>query len=234
MISIDTVHQRVLALANKEQRGYITPQEFNLYANQAQMDIFEEYFYDIDLHDRKPSNSTEYSNTVELIDEKLSLFKEKVAAQSMSAPGRFKVPTDIYRLGSVLYNEKYIIDEVQDSELIYFQSSPLTVAKKTRPVYTKFKNSAGVNAIQVYPTSINNLVTLNVIKQPKKVTWGYVVVNGNALYNAGTSENFELHPSEQSKLVYKILGLAGINIKDQSLYQIASAEEQKDINQQKS
>ena len=152
----------------------------------------------------------------------------------MSAPGRFKVPADIYRLGSVLYNEKYIIDEVQDSELIYFQSSPLTVAKKTRPIYTKFKNAAGVNAIQVYPTSINNLVTLNVIKQPKKVTWGYVVVNGNALYNAGTSENFELHPSEQSKLVYKILGFAGINIKDQSLYQIASAEEQKDINQQKS
>ena len=46
-ISIDTVYQRVLALANKEQRGYITPQEFNLHANQAQLDIFEQYFYDL-------------------------------------------------------------------------------------------------------------------------------------------------------------------------------------------
>ena len=46
-ISIDTVYQRVLALANKEQRGYITPQEFNLFANQAQLDIFEQYFYDL-------------------------------------------------------------------------------------------------------------------------------------------------------------------------------------------
>ena len=45
MVKIDTVYQRVLALANKEQRGYITPQEFNLFANQAQMDIFEQYFY---------------------------------------------------------------------------------------------------------------------------------------------------------------------------------------------
>ena len=35
MVYIDTVYQRVLAIANKEQRGYITPQEFNLYANQA-------------------------------------------------------------------------------------------------------------------------------------------------------------------------------------------------------
>ena len=42
MIFIDTVHQRVLALANKENRGYITPLEFNLMANQAQMAIFEQ------------------------------------------------------------------------------------------------------------------------------------------------------------------------------------------------
>ena len=44
-VSVDTVYQRVLALANKEQRGYITPQEYNLLANQAQMAIFESYFY---------------------------------------------------------------------------------------------------------------------------------------------------------------------------------------------
>ena len=43
-VSIDTVYQRVLAALNKEQRGYITPQEFNLFANQAQLDIFEQYF----------------------------------------------------------------------------------------------------------------------------------------------------------------------------------------------
>ena len=47
MISIDTVYQKVLALANKEQRGYITPQDFNLFADQAQKEIFEQYFYDL-------------------------------------------------------------------------------------------------------------------------------------------------------------------------------------------
>ena len=29
-IEIDVIYQRVLAIVNKEQRGYITPQEFNL------------------------------------------------------------------------------------------------------------------------------------------------------------------------------------------------------------
>jgi len=48
MISVDSVYQKVLAIANKEQRGYITPQEFNLFAKQAQLDILEQYFYDLD------------------------------------------------------------------------------------------------------------------------------------------------------------------------------------------
>jgi len=46
-VSIDTVYQKVLALANKEQRGYITHQEFNLFANRAQKEIYENYFYDV-------------------------------------------------------------------------------------------------------------------------------------------------------------------------------------------
>ena len=45
-VSIDTVYQRVLALANKEQRGYITPQEFNLLANQAQMETCQLTYID--------------------------------------------------------------------------------------------------------------------------------------------------------------------------------------------
>ena len=47
MINIDTVYQKVLALANKEQRGYVTPQEFNLLARKAQLEIFDSYFHDI-------------------------------------------------------------------------------------------------------------------------------------------------------------------------------------------
>ena len=71
-ISIDTVYQRVLALANKEQRGYITPQEFNLFANQAQADIFEQYFYDLNQFSRVHGNDTEFSDMVSLLEEKIS------------------------------------------------------------------------------------------------------------------------------------------------------------------
>ena len=75
-VSVDTVYQRVLAIANKEQRGYITPQEFNLLANQAQLEIFEQYFYDINQFSRVPGNNTSHSDMLTTLDEKISFFKE--------------------------------------------------------------------------------------------------------------------------------------------------------------
>ena len=45
MSIINTVRATVLSIANKNNFGYITPNDFNLYAKQAQLDIFEDYFY---------------------------------------------------------------------------------------------------------------------------------------------------------------------------------------------
>ena len=74
-VNIDTVYQRVLSIANKEQRGYITPQEFNLLANQAQLEIFEQYFYDLNQFGRLPGNETKYADMVDSLEEKISIFE---------------------------------------------------------------------------------------------------------------------------------------------------------------
>ena len=99
MVLVDTVYQRVLALANKEQRGYITPQEFNLYANQAQMDIFEQYFYDLNQYKRIPGNDSEFHDMIDLIEEKLYDLKS-VAIISNGNPVS-SLSDNIYRLGDV-------------------------------------------------------------------------------------------------------------------------------------
>ncbi len=121
-ISIDTVYQRVLALANKEQRGYITPQEFNLHANQAQLDIFEQYFYDlaamINLKARgedpaKPGTNNplepDFGDTVNIIREKISLYKgADVALVYTAANKSYSLPpltaSTIYRTGRMYYS----------------------------------------------------------------------------------------------------------------------------------
>jgi hypothetical protein len=78
-------------------------------------------------------------------------------------------------------------------------------------------------------------IVCNYIANPATVAWGYVVnsTNGAALYNANTTTHFELHDSEESELVIKILELAGIEIKDPQVYQIAAQEEAQNIQEEK-
>ena len=105
-VSIDTIYQRVLALANKEQRGYITPQEFNLFANQAQMEIFEQYFYDIKQFNRMPGNTQEYSDPLSVLYEKIGVFEVQQSdawmVENMPVKNcHMEIPSEICKIGTV-------------------------------------------------------------------------------------------------------------------------------------
>ena len=226
-VNVNTVYQRVLAITNKEQRGYITPQEFNYMANQAQLDIFEQYFYDLNQFARLPGNSTEYSDMLDILEEKISLF-EKVGA---TVTGGITLPSDVYRLGSVLYNG-IDAEHITQKDWLYIKKSPLSKPSNDFPVYLR---DSETNAIKVYADSItaNEIadVTCNYIKTPANADWAYD--NTTGLYDSGNSTNFELHASEETELVIKILAMAGIVLKDPGLYQIGSAEEVKSVQQEK-
>ena len=103
-VSVDTVYQRVLAILNKEQRGYVTPQEFNLFANQAQLDIFEQYFYDINQFGRIPGNDTEFSDMLNLLNEKINIFEVDADMTYNAATEHWSPPADLYRIGTIVYN----------------------------------------------------------------------------------------------------------------------------------
>jgi len=74
-INVDTVYKTVLLILNKEQRGYITPDEFNKTATQVQLDIFEQYFDDLNQQLRVPQADYDYADRQMNIDEKISYFK---------------------------------------------------------------------------------------------------------------------------------------------------------------
>lgn len=233
-VSIDTVYQKVLAIANKEQRGYITPQEFNLLANQAQMDIFEQYFYDINQFNRAPGNDTEYSNMLDLLNEKIAIFQKYKQDISVSGSSIGTLPSDVYRLGTIMYvgsTYPVEVDEVRHNDLLDLEKSPLTRATLTRPYYIRLTKTT----IELYPSSLasSSSIRCNYVDKPVDSSWAYTVVNGQALYNSTTAVDFELHESEETELVLKVLALAGVSIEDPQLYQIASSEEGKKLQQEK-
>jgi hypothetical protein len=232
-VSIDTVYQRVLAILNKENRGYVTPQEFNLFANQAQLEIFEQYFFDLNQYNRLPKNDTEYADLPKLINEKLSKFKK--SGTLTYSTDKFTLPSDLHKIGTVIYNDTTPVEEIDKKNLLEYQLSKLTAPTTNNPVYIQnIDNAAGAWGILVYPTSITSNISATYIRKPNAVNWAYQSVAGNALYNASSSTDFELHESEESNLVIKILLYAGLSIKDPSIAQLADAKETKKITQEKS
>ena len=232
-VSIDTVYQRVLAILNKENRGYVTPQEFNLFANQAQLEVFEQYFFDLNQYSRLPKNDTEYSDLPKLINEKLSKFKKSASVSYMT--DHFHLPSDLHKLGTVIYNNTTPVEQIDKKNLLEYQLSKLTAPTTNNPVYIQsIGNTSNHWGLIVYPTTINANISIAYVRKPNEVIWSSQTVVGNALYNASASTDFELHDSEETNLVLKILLYAGVSIKDPNIAQLADAKETKKIQQEKS
>ena len=247
-VSVDTVYQRVLSILNKEQRGYVTPQEFNLFANQAQLDIFEQYFYDINQYGRVPGNDTAFSDMLNILNEKINLF-ETNAAMTYNASFYWQTPANLYRLGTIVYantvtskslyptpntvvNTTTLVEaeRINYNEYLMINQSEYLKPTNSRPVFV-----ASTDGYKVYGAAGELItgVTCNYIKNPTEAAWGYQMVYGEALYDATTSVDFELHDSEETELVVKILAFAGLVVQDVQMYQIANGMEMQTVQQEK-
>ena len=227
-ISINRVYQKVLAIANKEQRGYITPQEFNLFSDHAQMEIFEQYFYDKEQFKRRNDEVDELTRV------KIEKFKKETLLTD-NLINRI-LPEDCYlveTVHTVKSNGERISVERLDRDSQYdihasIDSLPLLKPNENRPVYWTRRDR-----ITIIPNFSS--VSVNYIKTPTTPSWTYRISAGSALYDPGQSghQDFELHESEENNLVLKILQLAGVNLKDSALVQAAAQSEASEIQQQK-
>ncbi len=224
-ISVDTVYKTVLFILNKEQRGYITPAEFNKLAEQAQLEIFERYFEDLNQALRMPENDSEYANRVKTLEEKIQEMELNVSLSTISNLD------SIHRLGTLVYNTNgREIQEVTQHELNLIKKSKLTAPTESFPVYQLNSNgtsSSGQSIIlTIYPTTITSSdVDINYIPKPVSPNWAYTVESlGQFVWDQGNSQNFVISDIDQTELILTILMYAGVVIRDQSIIQAAASQ----------
>jgi len=263
-ISVDSVYKTVLLILNKEQRGYLTPDEFSKIATQVQLEIFEKYFEDLSQLMRVPNNDSEYGDRLKNIDEKLDIFKRYAPSleyDSLTTPSSpyFLLPSDMYKLGTIIYNGETEVQPMQRNEFLLVNRSKLTKPTTQQPVYIledSAYNTSGdlCSTAYVYPSTIistysltgqsgSSDISVSYIKKPNNVKWGYYLGSvGQFIYEPGAysssflagSTDFELHETEQSEVVLKILLYAGVVIRDPQLIQIAEQQIAKDEMSEKS
>ena len=247
-INVNTVYQTVLMILNKEQRGYMTPTEFNTVATQVQLEIFEKYFDDLNQQLRIPQADTDYADRQENIDEKLAIFKTFGDAVYTTVGGLsyFVLPisdtygdvVSFYRLGNVLYNDEKVVQRLDRHEFYYANQSRLTKPSTINPAYL-YENQK----LFVKPTTITNKIKVDYIRKPSNIVWGFTpgdvgqYVWNDTIYslsNPTGSTNFEIHESEQTEVILKILLYSGIIIRDPEIVQTAAALVQADETNKKS
>ena len=170
-VNIDTVYQKVLALSNKEQRGYITPQEFNLLADKAQLDLINNYFHKVKTSFLKPQNQSEASDEMEMVQEKLGWLRSETEltaqlnANSTTSEWNGKVviqlPGDVYKIATLYLTSqpgvaatgqnpsqnysRVEVNRVNRKDLLEMLGHPLTSPTISRPVYIIYDSAfAGV------------------------------------------------------------------------------------------
>ena len=177
-VSVDTVYKTTLLILNKEQRGYLTPDEFNKIGSQVQREIFERYFEDINQNVRAQQTDFDYANRVYNTDEKISEFKTELGLTQSAATNPpfneyFPLPSDLYRLGSLTYSGGEYAVEIQRltrNEYYNIAKSPLTRPTTSCPVYLQEDNK-----VMVFPNDISNKVKVQYVKKPEDIRWGYSV-----------------------------------------------------------
>ncbi len=232
MVNVNTVYQTVLLILNQQQRGYITPDEFNKIATQAQLTMFEAYASDLNQQYRLPSNDTEYSDRVKNIEQKLQFFQKNTAIPYNVVNSNFPLLDTVdpnqavvvgtsnvlYRLGSVFYKDTDLGQYVQPNELRQLLLSPLTQPTENFPIYTYVED-----VIKVYPNIITNDISISYLKKPNNVVWGFTTNSvGAFIYAVGTSIQFDLDVTDQDELIMRILAYAGVIIQDPTIIQTAS------------
>lgn len=218
-VNVNTVYRTVLLILNKEQRGYMTPDEFNRVAAQVQLEIFNKYFDDLNQLLRLPQTDLNYADRISLLDEKLSIFKSEVVLNASG--GVFNIPDVVRELGSVVYNN-IEVERIQKNEFYNINKSDLTMPSVNYPVYL-YEN----NSVKIYPTTITTNVLFNYIRQVSNPLWAFEslpINNYRYDYMPGLSTQFELHSSEQTNIITRILMYSGVIIRSPEIVQAAAQQ----------
>jgi len=131
----------------------------------------------------------------------------------------------LYQAGALPTEEMQRVDR---GELYHLLSSNLTKPTTVNPIYV-YEN----NLLYVYPTDIASGVSVSYIRKPIPPLWDFPVTNPITYdFKPSMSYNFELHPSEQTELILKILLYAGVVIQNPEIIQVAASQiQQENINQ---
>ena len=240
MASVNEVYSALKSLANKDERGFITPKVFNTFTSIAQNKIFNDLFNEMSkaktlrLRNVDAGGDKSY---LKRLQEDLAYFSKTSGNIAVSA-GVSSKPDDLARIISMKtsgLSTDVPIDVIYDEAKIdYITASNLSAPSTSSPVALISDDinifpTSGIANIKVryykYPEGRNVSTGARTVSSPK-----YDATNlGGAteVFSIPNSVDFELPDHYVPHLVLEIGKMIGINLRDQDVFAYTSGEEQK-------
>lgn len=241
---INSVRNTVLSVLNKNNYGYISPSDFNLFAKQAQLDIFEDYFYQYNYQINKENarqSGTGYADITkgysEVIDSfSVTAYLAHIANNTFSVPTELTTDSDYYLINKVLFVDGTSLKEMEQvshSKITMLLNSLYTAPSTTFPAFTIEEST-----LTAYPDTIDEYedVKCQYIRYPEDPKWTYLsLTGGEPAFDSTASDyqDFELPLDDEPDLIMKILQYAGMSIREIAAVQFAQGAENKDDADQK-
>lgn len=227
---INRVYKLVLFLLNKENKGYISPEEFNELADKVQMQIITNLFVE---HNKAAIRTNRGTNNVNIIDNELTINQrlshlttiKELELITERRHSLLKLPSDCWFLisnGVLFYpdndSEPTMIERLDISKRSTLLSNQFIYDEF--PVY--FQNN---ERLEIYPI-LNGHVEVSYLRKPRKPKWTYRMIRVSPTSSETTPmfdesdplfQDFDLHESDFTSVVMRMLPELGLSLRERDV-----------------
>ena len=229
-MTINEIYNAVKFFANKEQKGFVKPSEFNTLAQQAQQEVFNEKMDKIRKFKSAERTGTNYRASVEdptdFLSEISNLFVDNTLGYNTSTNLFNRISSDSY-IEEIYYTNNSgkptKVEIVSKHNINKLLRSNLIAPSVDYPVALLKRDG-----IEVFPTSITSGIKMSFYRILSSPVFGYVASGDDYVYNLSTSTQFELPESTHNDIIIKICKYIGINLRDAELTNYAVQTENQD------
>lgn len=214
-MNVDTVYKIIDFAVGKSQNGYVSPVEFNLVINQAQIQFLDYLLGQSQSYQAgRPISKVQYGNN-ETTRQRLTPFI-LTSTLNVDINGFAAYPANYQQTDTMLtsaYGKIKFVSQDYLSSYITSRIDPIAY----NPIYT-----INENGFKFFPTNTSNPI-LNYIKNPPTIVWGYTIdSNGLPVYNPITSVDPKWYDVDMMEIIARALRIIGVNLQSNMVSQYAN------------
>jgi hypothetical protein len=216
-MTVDFAYQLMQFIVNKNQNGYLSPDNFNLVINQAQYSFMDYLLGEFQNYQAgRPVAKVQYGNNEEVRQRLTPLIQEPYPL-TIDATGHSSYPPnyqqtdamyDIY-MNRIRYVQQHKLFSYLNSKIDPISTNPIFLIQN---IYYQFYPNVAYNNVPFSNAYVSYVQT------PPTITWAYTTdIHGLPVYNPAGSVDPIWYDMDMLEIITRALAMVGVNLQSQEV-----------------